>query len=117
MAVINQLPHPKGSGAPVSAGTFTLNTSRTTVTIGFKARYLTVLAGGSASAISTYNADISTTQARYSGANTTTTRYTMSSDSTDYRLHSVTDTGFTVNERGSGTTSTAYYYAIGYDPE
>lgn len=104
------------AGAPVASGTFELGTSRTTVEIGFKAKYLTVLVGANASAISTYNADISTTLARYSGANTTTTRYTMSSDSTDYRLHEVTDTGFSVNKRGSSTTSVGHYYAIGYAP-
>lgn len=102
--------------APVASGTFTHNTSRTTVEIGFRAKYLTVLVGANASAISTYNADISTTQARYSGASTETTRYTMSSDTSNYRLHSITDTGFTVNKRASDVTSTGRYYAIGYAP-
>ena len=99
---------------PCAYGTFSLGTSRTTVEIGFKAKYLTVLVGDGPSAISTYNADLSTTKARYSGASTETTTYTMSSDSTNYRLHSVTDTGFTVNKRASGVTSKGYYYAIGY---
>lgn len=103
------------TGANTSYGTFTLNTSRTTVEIGFKARYLTVMVGSGQSAISTYNADLSTTQARYSGASTSTTTYTMSSDSTNYRLHSVTDTGFTINGRASSVTGVGYYYAIGYE--
>lgn len=125
MAVINQLPHPTGGGGgggggsstPCAAGTFELGTSRTTVEIGFKAKYLTVMVGNGPSAISTYNADVSTTQAKYSGASTSTTTYTMSSDSTNYRLHEVTDTGFTVNKRASNVSSQGYYYAIGYDPE
>lgn len=101
---------------PVASGTFSLGTSRTTVEIGFKAKYLTVIVGDGPLAISTYNADLSTTKARYSGASTSTTTYTMSSDSTNYRLHEVTDTGFTVNKRASGVSSQGYYYAIGYAP-
>lgn len=98
---------------PCASGTFTLNTSRTTVEIGFRAKYLTVLVGDNATAISTYNADISTTQARYSGTSTSTTRYTMASNTSNYHLHEVTDTGFTVNGRASSVTSVGYYYAIG----
>lgn len=98
---------------PCAAGTFELNTTRTTVEIGFRAKYLTVIVGDNASAISTYNADISTTQARYSGSSTNTTTYTMASNTSNYRLHEVTDTGFTVNARASSVTSVGYYYAIG----
>lgn len=98
---------------PCAAGTFTLNTSRTTVEIGFKAKYLTVLVGDNATAVSTYNADLSTTQARYSGSSTSTTRYTMESNTSNYHLHEVTDTGFTVNGRASGVSSDGYYYAVG----
>lgn len=101
------------AGAKTSYGTFTLNTSRTTVDIGFKPKYLTVMAGSGPSAISTYNADISETQARYSGSSTSTTTYTMASSTDNYRLKEVLDTGFTVNGRASSVTSTAYYYAIG----
>lgn len=101
------------TGPRTASGTFELNTSATTVDIGFKPKYLTVIAGSGPSAISTYNADISETQARYSGSSTSTTTYTMASSTDNYRLKEVLDTGFTVNGRASSVTSTAYYYAIG----
>lgn len=92
-------------------GTFSHGTSRTTVDIGFKPVFLCVRTGSGQSAISTYDAATSTTQAMYSGGSTESTKYTMSSDTTNYRLHSITDTGFTINKGTS--TYTGHYFAIG----
>ena len=103
------------AGAPIAVGTANLGTSRATVNIGFRPKYLCIWAGSSRNAISTYNADWSTTKAYYSGASTSSTSYTMSSDSTNYRLHSITDTGFTVNKASQATNM--LYFAIGYPPE
>ena len=104
------------AGAPVASGTFELGTSRTTVEIGFKPKYLCVWAAANQLAINTYNADVSTTQARYSGGSTNSTSFTIGSNTANYHLYAITDTGFQINRRADNVTSTAYYFAIGYGP-
>jgi hypothetical protein len=104
------------AGAPVASGTFELGTSRTTVEIGFKPKYLCVWAAANQLAINTYNADVSTTQARYSGGSTSSTSFTIGSNTDNYHLYAITDTGFQINRRADNVTSTAYYFAIGYAP-
>jgi hypothetical protein len=104
------------AGAPVASGTFELGTSRTTVEIGFKPKYLCVWAAANQLAINTYNADVSTTQARYSGGSTNSTSFTIGSNTSNYHLYAITDTGFQINRRADNVTSTAYYFAIGYAP-
>ena len=104
------------AGAPVASGTFELGTSRTTVDIGFRPKYLCVWAAANQLAINTYNADVSTTQARYSGGSTSSTSFTIGSNTSNYHLYAITDTGFQINRRADNVTSTAYYFAIGYGP-
>ena len=104
------------TGAPVASGTFELGTTRATVDIGFRPKYLCVWAAANQLAINTYNADVSTTQARYSGGSTNSTSFTIGSNTANYHLYAITDTGFQINRRADNVTSTAYYFAIGYAP-
>lgn len=104
------------TGAPVASGTFELGTTRATVDIGFRPKYLCVWAAANQLAINTYNADVSTTQARYSGGSTNSTRFTIGSNTDNYHLYAITDTGFQINRRAANVTSDAYYFAIGYAP-
>ena len=103
-------------GTPCAAGQFTLGTTRATVDIGFRPKYLCVWAAANQLAINTYNADVSTTQARYSGGSTNSTRFTIGSNTDNYHLYAITDTGFQINRRAANVTSDAYYFAIGYAP-
>ncbi len=103
-------------GAPTAAGTFELGTTRATVNIGFRPKYLCVWAAANQLAINTYNADVSETQARYSGGSTNSTRFTIGSNTDNYHLYAITDTGFQINRRAANVTSDAYYFAIGYAP-
>lgn len=105
-----------GSSQKVAVGTFTTSTSsKTTVNIGFKPKYLCVrlYSTSNTSPYTDYIYDerYSTTAYHLTGTSTTLTNKPLG-ESNNYRLYSINDDGFTVNAVASGYTRAAYF-AIG----
>ena len=100
----------------VAYGTFTPSSSGTkTITVGFKPKYLVVYQAVDSSTTATklvniYDSRISTSKAVWSTTNQTTTSYNLGT-TTAYKLNSITNTGFIVNQSGASYTY-GFYFAI-----
>lgn len=100
-----------GGSEKVASGTVaTSSSSSTTITLGFKPKYIaTVLGTASNATMNIYNEDLSSTTAKYAGSSTYSSRYTIG-NTTPYRITQITDTGFVM---GTSNGSDLYYFAVG----
>ena len=100
------------SGSKVSIGTFTMATTNTKVTTGFKPKYIGICFGdGSTIRGIIYNEDVSSTK-YLSVATGSSAAWATLNGSNSVCLVSVDNDGFTVKVSGSTYTGTYNYFAI-----
>lgn len=103
------------SGGNISAGTVTTSTSATTkVVCGFKPKYICVVIFHSSSVFHTlmYDEDYSSSTQLVGSTSTSSISYAVPT-STNNRLASIDNDGFTLNKYGSTFVGSGYYFAIG----
>lgn len=100
-----------GGSEKVASGTAaTSSSSSTTITLGFKPKYIaTVLGTASTASMNIYNEDLSSTTAKYAGSSTYASRYTIG-NTTSYRITAINDDGFVM---GTTNGNDLYYFAVG----
>lgn len=102
-----------GQRYKVAQGTFEASTSaQTTINIGFKPKFLVIQQGASStSGVLIYDENVSTTASRFAGSGTNLGSVNLGV-TTNNRLYSINDDGFTVNKVGSANVH-CLYLAIG----
>lgn len=105
-----------GSSVKYKTGTFNGSTSGTTkITLGFKPKNLNIHPATVNETYNyqyTYSEDVSATQYEFSGG--TSSAFEALGGTTNNRLKSIDDDGFTMNTMGSAiVNNTWYYFAIG----
>lgn len=91
------------------SGTFTSSTSSQTINLGFQPKYLVVMS--SALTTNIFNYSYNTTKGIYITSSAGATEYTISGNTANNHISSISSTGFTYNKSGSSGT-TVYYFAM-----
>lgn len=106
-----------GGGWNVKIGFVRLSTSTTTeINLGFKPKYICLTGINSSNvpaSCNVYNEDaMGSSKAYNAGSGAYVTQYTLP-DTANYRINSITSTGFIMNKSGSSSIVNYYYFAIG----